>query len=65
MTARSGRTKRGLVLAGVKAKPLRGGLRPALTPAAGDTLTTGSEHTETTRIQQLHASTESGDCPNT
>jgi hypothetical protein len=28
---------RGAVLAGVKAKPLRGGLRPALTPAPGGT----------------------------
>jgi hypothetical protein len=27
----------GAVLAGVKAKPLRGGLRPALTPAPGAT----------------------------
>jgi hypothetical protein len=63
MTARSGRTERGVVLAGVKAKPPPGlGLRPALTPAAGDTLTTGSEQTETTRIQQLHVSTEPGDC---
>ncbi len=36
MNDRIPRTESDLVLAGVKAKPLRGGLRPALTPAPGE-----------------------------
>jgi hypothetical protein len=47
------RTQHGLVLAGVKATPLRDGLRPALTPAPGEAQSHRAGAQPTTRSTNL------------
>ena len=62
MNDRIPHTESDLVLPGVKAEPLRGGLRPALTPAPGELLTQPAGDPSNNRNNKTQVSTVSGDC---
>ena len=55
-------TKSDLVLVDIKAKPLRGGLRPALTPTPGELCLAASGRPAHNRGNKTQVSTVSGDC---